>query len=50
MPFPMAKFAKKIAKKDAKWRKYAKVKRVPLQPSPLKGENNGKMYLTWNPD
>ena len=26
---------------------YAKVKQVPLQPSPLWGENVGKIYSTW---
>ena len=28
---------------------YAKVKQVLLQPSPLWGENVGKIYSTWNP-
>jgi hypothetical protein len=28
---------------------YAKVKQVLLQPSPLWGENDGKIYSTWNP-
>jgi hypothetical protein len=28
-------------------RKYAKVKRVPPQPSPLWEENVGKIYATW---
>jgi hypothetical protein len=37
----MAEFVKKIAINDAKWRKYAKVRYVLSQPSPLWGENVG---------
>jgi len=29
---------------------YAKVKCVPPQPSPLWGENVGKIFSAWNPD
>lgn len=46
--FPTSDFIKWIAKNDANGGNNTIIKCVQPQPSPLRGENVGKKYQTWN--
>jgi hypothetical protein len=46
-PVPISEFERKIAKNDARWKKYAKVKRVLPQSSYIRGDYVGRIYSTW---